>query len=279
MGALLPPFLKRGIDMFCTKCGNQLKEGASFCNACGARVKEQTADRSQPIDPNNVTPVIPALVQSQLNDYNSPPVIPASAQEKAVSGNKKLIIGIIFAFIVIAVAVVLIFVLGGKKSDSSDKDDIPAYEKPLQLYCESIMEQDAEKLHRTGIPESYVTKLEKIGGRFEYPNLEELVKRLHKKFEKEIGKDFKLSYKVIEKTSIDKDELEGEVYREWARQYLLDSSEDESKYVPKEGYTLKIKLIIESEDKKDTVETTIIVLNSNGDWILSGYPDECFYTD
>lgn len=51
--------------MYCNKCGNKLKEGASFCGKCGSTIKakdEIIYKEEKKVEPIISTPIIVALV-------------------------------------------------------------------------------------------------------------------------------------------------------------------------------------------------------------------------
>lgn len=50
--------------MFCTKCGNEVKEGADFCTACGEPVKAATVEGAAPVEENAQTPVTVAPAEA-----------------------------------------------------------------------------------------------------------------------------------------------------------------------------------------------------------------------
>lgn len=84
--------------MFCTKCGNQVPDGMQFCNKCGTPIGPQA--KPQPGQPQPQQPMMGALAPK-------PP-------KKPMSKNTKMWIGIAAgAVVLIAVALVLVFTLGG----------------------------------------------------------------------------------------------------------------------------------------------------------------------
>ncbi len=55
--------------MFCTKCGNEVKEGADFCTACGEPIKVVTVEGAAPVEENaqaSVTAVPAEVTDSKV---------------------------------------------------------------------------------------------------------------------------------------------------------------------------------------------------------------------
>lgn len=100
--------------MFCNSCGKQLKDGAQFCNSCGAKVKKPQAvqpNQDQTFAPNPNVTVQPGAQNQNTVAYQ------AQVQPSASDGNKGLILGLSIAgaVIIIAIAVLIIFLLNGDK--------------------------------------------------------------------------------------------------------------------------------------------------------------------
>lgn len=130
--------------MFCTNCGNQLKDGARFCTACGQKLENAPqAPAPAPIEPempvhtpivqNSLDPMAPPvphepIVQNSLDPMappveQEPPLVYAdtdpdlTAQKPPKKKKKGLIIGIIAGVVAVAaVAVTLSAISLNKKS-------------------------------------------------------------------------------------------------------------------------------------------------------------------
>lgn len=104
--------------MFCSKCGNQLKDGDRFCAKCGAAVLKQFEPQENPAA-EPVCSQAPVTGGAEAQPVNYQAV--ASVQKKSKRG---LIIGLSLGGVLLAVilAVALIFVFcikGGSKGDGS----------------------------------------------------------------------------------------------------------------------------------------------------------------
>ena len=104
--------------MFCSKCGNQLKDGDRFCAKCGAAVLKQFEPQENPAA-EPVCSQAPVTGRAEAQPVNYQAV--ASVQKKSKKG---LIIGLSLGGVMLAVilAVALIFVFcikGGSKGDGS----------------------------------------------------------------------------------------------------------------------------------------------------------------
>ena len=109
--------------MFCSKCGNPLKDSDRFCTKCGAPVVRPQMPQEQPVVKPSVPQERPAAepVYAQASGAENAGARPvhhraaASVQKKSKKG---LIIGLSLGGVLIAVlAVVMIFALGAKGDD------------------------------------------------------------------------------------------------------------------------------------------------------------------
>ena len=120
----------RGVEiMFCSKCGNPLRDDAKFCSACGAPVK--ISQEALPV------PQQPAGIPDETVNVQAPkpePVMEAQHSRRELSHDAKasgkkskkgLAIGLSISGVLIAVlAVVLIFAFG-KKGDGDSVGSVP----------------------------------------------------------------------------------------------------------------------------------------------------------
>ena len=89
--------------MFCSKCGGQMPQGSAFCTSCGTSFAEQ---------PQQATST-PSPTPQPQGDAVAPPVTPVPV--KKAPDKKKLMVMGGAALAVIAIAITLIFVLGGNR--------------------------------------------------------------------------------------------------------------------------------------------------------------------
>ncbi len=96
--------------MFCPNCGLNLPEGSAFCANCGAHVAvDEAPPQSQP------------QVQNEFQEQYRPPIYAKPKKKTA-----KMVGVIASAAVVIAVALILIFTLGGSVGTSSPEDAVKA---------------------------------------------------------------------------------------------------------------------------------------------------------
>ena len=117
--------------MFCSKCGNPLKDSDRFCTKCGAPVVRPQMPQEQPVVKPSVPQERPAAepVYAQASGAENAGARPvhhraaASVQKKSKKG---LIIGLSLGGVLIAVlAVVMIFALGKKDGSKGGDSSIP----------------------------------------------------------------------------------------------------------------------------------------------------------
>ncbi len=82
--------------MYCTHCGKELEDGATFCTHCGAHLGDDDQPDTQTVDTSQTT---------SANERNSEP-------EKSSKGKAKWIIIGLSAAIVVVVAIILVLTLG-----------------------------------------------------------------------------------------------------------------------------------------------------------------------
>ena len=159
------------------------------------------------------------------------------------SGNNKKKFAIIGAIVaaVIVVVVALIAILGG------------GYKKPLDNYFKGIQKTNA-KTYLKAYPDFAKDKLEDT---YDNDYLEKMVSG----FEKKYGDKVKISYKVLDKTKIEKDDLKD------VKESLEKKYKDEKIKVT-EGYEVAVKITVKGSDKKDVTYTSFNVYKINGKWSM-----------
>lgn len=104
--------------MFCSKCGNQLKDGDRFCAKCGASVLQQTEPQEKPAaEPVYSQVPVEGRAEVQTLEHR----VAASVQKKS---KKELVIGLsvggVMLAVILAVALIFVFCIkGGSKGDGS----------------------------------------------------------------------------------------------------------------------------------------------------------------
>ena len=115
--------------MKCTKCGSEIKEGAKFCTNCGAPVMDQPEVTQTPEPATNVQPApVP-----NTNVSNSVP-------------NKKTPWGLIIGAIILAVAIIAVFVgiSMSKEDDTKTVNDNPTADVKKDNQDKNTPSKDSE---------------------------------------------------------------------------------------------------------------------------------------
>ena len=104
--------------MFCSKCGNQLKDGDRFCAKCGASVLQQTEPQEKPAaEPVYSQVPVEGRAEVQTLEHR----VAASVQKKSKKG---LIIGLsvggALLAVILAAALIFVFALKGGSSKGDD---------------------------------------------------------------------------------------------------------------------------------------------------------------
>ena len=91
--------------------------------------------------------------------------------------------------------------------------------------------------------------------------IDEKLETMMKAFEKKCGDKIKISYKVLDKTKIEKDELDD------VKDDIKDDYEDEKVKVS-EGYNVCVKITVKGSDDKKTSYSTFSIYKINGKWCM-----------
>jgi len=192
--------------MFCSQCGTQNEENATFCSNCGAPLN--ASQPTQPVEPTvdqseEVAPEVTPEVAPEAAPVAAPEVAPQTFTSnvtpeevvKKSSGSKKIIA------IVIAAAVVLAFVfgafalLGGGYSQSTP-------EKAVKSLFKSIYESDVDAFISM-IPGEEVKALkEYMDDKAIKEYLEPILDQMNESIADEMGKDWIKEIKILD---VDKD--------------------------------------------------------------------------
>lgn len=105
--------------MFCSKCGTQLDDNASFCSKCGAKI-EIGNNTAEPTDTPSVS------VDSQVANKESRPFMTQNISGHEVKKKKRKRVPLILCAVVLGIIAVITFVGGGNNnpSPSSESDTL-----------------------------------------------------------------------------------------------------------------------------------------------------------
>jgi len=174
---------------------------------------------------------------------------PTASPAPIAKPNKKLFIGAVTvgAFFLFIIAIVLIVALAGG-----------GYKRPIDNMVKGI-QRGSWKTFSKAFPEDMVEAMEKawrLGG----IDGDEFIEQAVEETEDTYGKNFKITYKILDKDELSEDDLDD----------LKDSLEifgvDGDKI--KKAYELEIEMTYKGKKDKDTEEETLIVGKIGGKWYI-----------
>ncbi len=235
---------------FCTSCGTQVTDEANNCPNCGAPV-------GSPAPAAYSAPSAPAPTA-----YAAPEASDAGATTPK-SGNTAtyIRIGIVAVIAIIVIALVVVFFGGHDKDDKDDIETKPSYETPIDNMFEGLEKKDSDKF-LSAYPKFISDRVEDWYGDFD-DHMDDMYDSLVDDY----GKNIKISYKVIDKKKINKDNLE---YYEDDIMYMFDEKVDVSA-----GYEVEIETKIKGKDDEEEDDMDLTILKIDGDWCI--YEGRMFY--
>ena len=222
---------------FCSKCGNELKEGAKFCPVCGNPVKQAASGNAG--QAQNEQSTAAAGVNGAFSGQQSFTAQDMQYQQMvgtAAPANKNKNLWILA--IPVAIIVFLLVVFGMKGIVS------PAYLKPVKYMEKAINQQDID-LMKKAVPDEYAAWMtdDIVGYMFDSDS------------------DYKITIKVTDKEKIAKKDLEETLIDDYS---VLDSIAEDAKA----GYILDVELTAKQDGEKDTQDGTLIVAKVDGKWVI-----------
>lgn len=142
------------------------------------------------------------------------------------------------------------------------------YKGLMKNYCKSIVKQNYE-LYKSSFP-SFVTEngLENLMI-FTYDNGENYMQNIYDSYTETYGKNLKISYKIINRTKLSKEELSN--YSESATALCTDGSEIKIK----KGYRLNLSMKYKGKIGNTTKELSVVVIKYSGNWYI--YDGDIFF--
>ena len=205
----------------CEHCGSELGENDKVCPNCGAVVEQKVAKKD---------------VKNATTSTNSSPIDEA---EKKSNKNVAIIGGVVVVAIIV---IIIVFALISG-----------AYKSPIKNYFNG-MQKASSKTYLKAFPSFMQDELEKS---YDDDRMEEMMESYEKKY----GDKVKITYKILDKTKLEKDELDD------VKDDLKDEYEDEKIKVTK-GYEVCIKATIKGSDEEEVDYTSLKIYNINGKWCL-----------
>lgn len=203
---------------------------SKFCEHCGSELKD-----NDKVCPNCGAAVEAAAAKKDVKN--------ASANTEKVEKNNVKTIAIVGGIIVAAIIVIIVIfsLISG------------AYKTPIKNYFNGMQKTNA-KTYMKAFPEFMKEDLE---DKYDDEYLEDRMESLEKAY----GDKIKLSYKVVDKVKMTKDELDDE-------KESLEKKYDDEKIKVTSGYKVCVKLTIKGSDEKETNFMTLNVLKVNGKWCV-----------
>ena len=237
------------MSKFCTNCGGELNDDATFCEKCGARVGER---QEQPKEsPAVIAEEVPKQESAAQPEGGFAGKINAFVgklknKDKAAIG---ITAGVVAALILI---VVLVICLSGSGP-----------EKALDRYMDVFYYGKSSRIEKLA-PKEYWDYLEENED-MDIEDAEDQVKTFYKTIirglEDEFGDDIKISYKVTEIDDVKKS--------------TLDKMKDKIKStydIPKKDVTdaveMEVEMTIKGDDDKDSDDITLYAVKIDGDWYI-----------
>jgi len=122
--------------MFCTNCGKEVADGASFCTACGAKIVRENA--AQPINEQQAVTSAPSPAATPSPNAQQPAA--AAAPVSASGTPKNTNVKIIIAIAAVAVVVILALLLFGRGGGYKD------YKELARAYYQAVYNEDVDAM-------------------------------------------------------------------------------------------------------------------------------------
>ncbi len=234
------------MSKFCTSCGASLNDDATFCTACGTKLaapaaapapapaaNDATATESTPLD------ALKEKTTKAFNDFKNNP-------------QRNTYIGIAcVAVVVIILVIVLVNLISG------------GYKGALKGYFGAIEDKDGKDYAQALMSDDMIDVVldeADIDKDDFYDNYKEQAKSSYNTLKEDFGSSLSISFDVVDKEKIDKDDLED-------LEDGLDLIYDGIKV--SKGYEVELEITVEGKDDEDTFDAVGTVLKVDGDWIVT----------
>lgn len=238
---------------FCGQCGAQLNDNATFCTNCGASIAP-----AQPAAQQTASPM--ANLQQAAKNINMNAIKDAVSVENIKNLKSKpnkltiAVLGVLLALIIVLI-IILCAIFGGG-----------SYKTPLDNMMKVVNKGSASALEDLMPP--YYKDVKKAMSDITGDDIDfkEEAQSVRENFQDTYGDDAKMSYKVTDKTKLDKDELKD--YDTVSSLTSILSKSKAKKYKLTAGYELTVEFTLKADGDETSDETTIIVGKMDGEWVL-----------
>lgn len=176
--------------------------------------------------------------------------------------------GLMKILTITSILLVSLVVFSGCGKEKKEKED-KSYLDPINSMITALQNKDIDEYLKT-IPAEYQEKMEKNYSNYKSLLKTEVLDRIYSSLENSYGKIKKISYEEIEKEKMSDEDLKEE---EEDYKNLLGDKADENKTYVTEGYKVKVKIVVTTEDdtdnKDDNEEMTLYVYKADGKWYMS----------
>ena len=215
------------MSKFCRQCGAQLEDDAVKCEACGYElVKPEAA--AQPEGENTQAPAANKLNNKMIG----------------------IIAGAAAALVVLIVVLVLVFSGGG-------------YKKSIDTYIKALTTGDSDLIEALAPEEYWDYMAEKSGSSTKkiISSVADTFDQIIDMAERAYGDNFKITYKIEDKDSLSKGQLND--IRD-----TVNSTYDIANKSVTEGYELDLELTFKGKDDERSEDATVYVVKIDGKWYL-----------
>lgn len=237
--------------MLCGKCGKENPEGAKFCEACGEELAAAVVEETVAVE----EPAVEVPVEEIQTPAEEAPVAEENYGEVSEKPANKLSI----AKIIVAVVAIIVVIFGlkaifGKGPEDVVKNQVKAINKAKVSYALKVM------------PKGIAKEIKKDDDKIE--EMEEAMEKTKELLKDRYGKNVKMSYKILDKEKIDKDDIEDyeDDYNDAIEEYNEENDTKLKDVKISKGYKLEVKYIIKGKDDKDSNISSVTVLKINGKW-------------
>lgn len=253
----------------CAKCGSEMSDDSLFCSVCGSSLEEsvQGENPNPNTEPEKAVensgavsleksvsdehPQVNADSNGNSGGQNPQPTMqggsgaavpPTPAASNPVA-KRNAIIGIVAAAVVLILFITIISSILGN-----------SYKKPVDSFFNGIEDADG-KTFAEAFPDVMADELD------DYADLDDILEYLQEDLEDEYGRNVKISFKVVEKEALDKDDIE-DIEDEFKSNYSKRVDIDKA-------YKLDLDVTFKGkEDNETIVFDRIVVGKIDSNWYI-----------
>lgn len=147
------------------------------------------------------------------------------------------------------------FMLGGCKGETKNEAKKEGYLKPVQALCEAMQDGEFDLLMDSLGPLKNIMKMVEDDAKNNF-------NKMIDKYKSKCGEDYKVSYKIKEKSKMEENEL-----KKLESDYSILGSELKLT----EGYELKLEITVKGKKGKDKKDLDLSVAKSKDEWCIINF--------